>query len=41
VLEQRLLARGDNAQEVDRRMREAREEISHWQEFDYVIVMIN
>jgi len=38
VLEQRLRARGDDAQEVDRRMREAREEISHWREFDYAIV---
>jgi guanylate kinase len=38
VLEQRLRARGDNAQEVDRRMREAREEISHWREFDHVVV---
>jgi len=38
VLEQRLRARGDAAAEVDRRMREAREEISHWQEFDHVIV---
>jgi guanylate kinase len=38
VLEQRLRARGDAAAEVDRRMREAREEISHWREFDHVIV---
>jgi guanylate kinase len=38
VLEQRLRARGDAATEVDRRMREAREEISHWREFDHVIV---
>ena len=38
VLEQRLRARGDDAKEVDRRMREAREEISHWREFDYVVV---
>jgi guanylate kinase len=38
VLEQRLRARGDDAQEIDRRMREAREEISHWREFDHVIV---
>jgi guanylate kinase len=38
VLEQRLRMRGDDAKEVDRRMREAREEISHWREFDYVVV---
>jgi guanylate kinase len=38
VLEQRLRARGDDAKEVDRRMLEAREEISHWREFDYVVV---
>lgn len=38
VLEQRLRARGDAAAEVDRRMREAREEISHFAEFDYVVV---
>lgn len=38
VLEQRLRARGDAPPEVERRMREAREEISHWREFDYVIV---
>jgi guanylate kinase len=38
VLEQRLRARGDDPQEVDRRMREAREEISHWREFDFVVV---
>jgi len=38
VLEQRLRARGDDAAEADRRMREAREEISHWREFDYVVV---
>ena len=38
VLEQRLRARGDDPSEVDRRMREAREEISHWQEFDFAVV---
>jgi guanylate kinase len=38
VLDQRLRARGDDPSEVDRRMREAREEISHWQEFDFVVV---
>ncbi len=38
VLEQRLRARGDDASDIDRRMREAREEISHWEEFDFVVV---
>jgi guanylate kinase len=38
VLEQRLRARGDDPPEVARRMREAREEISHWHEFDHVVV---
>jgi guanylate kinase len=38
VLEERLRTRGDVGAEVDRRMREAREEISHWWEFDHVIV---
>jgi len=38
-LEQRLRHRsGDDAQEIARRMRLAREEISHWREFDYVVV---
>ena len=39
VLEQRLRARrGESDTEIDRRMLTAREEISHWREFDYVIV---
>jgi guanylate kinase len=38
VLERRLLARGDDPADVERRMREARVEISHWQEFDFVVV---
>jgi len=39
VLEQRLRARGgENEAEIARRMRTAREEISHWDEFDYAIV---
>jgi guanylate kinase len=38
ALEQRLSARGDDPADIDRRMREAREEISHWQEFDHVVV---
>jgi guanylate kinase len=38
VLEQRLRARGDGAEEIERRMRQAREEISHWREFDHVVV---
>jgi guanylate kinase len=38
VLEQRLRSRGDNPPEIARRMREAREEISHWRECDFVVV---
>ena len=38
LLEQRLRARGDDAPEIARRMRRAREEISHWHEFDHVVV---
>jgi guanylate kinase len=38
VLEQRMRARGDDAAAIVRRMREAREEISHWREFDHVVV---
>jgi guanylate kinase len=39
VLEQRLRARaGGTAADIDRRMQTAREEISHWREFDHVVV---
>ena len=39
VLEQRLRARrSDDPAEIDRRMRAAREEVSHWREFDSVVV---
>jgi guanylate kinase len=38
VLEQRLRMRGDDTAEINRRMPRAREEISHWREFDYVVV---
>ena len=39
VLRQRLKRRGQDASEtIDRRMRDARAEISHWNEFDFVIV---
>ena len=39
VLEQRLRARAsDDPQEIGRRMRAARDEIAHWDEFDHVIV---
>ncbi len=39
VLEQRLRNRAaDDADEIARRMRAARDEIAHWQEFDHVIV---
>jgi guanylate kinase len=42
VLEARLHARaGDNPAEIERRMRVARDEISHWAEFDYVVVNNN
>lgn len=38
-LERRLLARGqDSAETVARRMSQARSEISHWQEYDYVLI---
>ncbi len=38
-LRQRLSSRGqDDAAVIDRRMRDARSEISHWNEFDHVIV---
>jgi guanylate kinase len=39
TLEERLRRRsGDNAAEIARRMQLAREEISHWGEFDHVVV---
>jgi guanylate kinase len=39
TLEQRLRRRaGDGAAEIERRMRLARDEISHWAEFDHVVV---
>jgi guanylate kinase len=39
VLEQRLRGRGTDSEEViARRLREAREEISHWAEFDFVVI---
>jgi guanylate kinase len=39
ALRERLLRRaGDNAAEIERRMQVARDEISHWAEFDHVIV---
>ena len=39
ALEQRLRTRaGDDAVEISRRMGLARDEISHWAEFDYVVV---
>jgi guanylate kinase len=42
VLEARLRARGgDNLAEIARRMQAARSEISHWAEFDHVIVNDN
>ncbi len=42
VLEHRLINRaGDNTAEIARRMRVARDEISHWAEFDHVVVNDN
>ncbi len=42
ALRDRLLARaGDDAAEIDRRMTAARAEISHWEEFDHVLVNEN
>jgi len=39
TLEARLRGRGgDSAEEIDRRMRTARDEIAHWREFDHVLV---
>lgn len=38
VLEERLRKRADNAAEIARRMAVARDEISHWAEFDHVVV---
>ena len=39
TLESRLKGRGgDSPEEIARRMRTAREEISHWDEFDHVVV---
>jgi guanylate kinase len=37
-LEQRLGRRGDDAEEIARRMQEARAEIAHWMEFDHALV---
>jgi guanylate kinase len=42
ALEQRLIARGQDGEEViARRMAKARDEISHWAEYDYVLVNDN
>ena len=39
TLRKRLTSRGqDSAQVIDRRMRDAQAEISHWAEFDYLVV---
>src|SRR5262249_33889514 len=39
ILEQRLRRRGGETEtEIARRMTQAREEISHWPEFDYVVL---
>ena len=42
TLRNRLAWRGQDSEEaIERRMREAREEISHWSEFDYLIINDN
>lgn len=42
TLRKRLTGRGqDSKQVIDRRMRDARAEISHWQEFDFLVVNDN
>jgi guanylate kinase len=42
ALEERLLSRGQDGRDViDRRMAKARDEISHWAEYDYVLVNEN
>ena len=39
VLRQRLVARGQDSEEViQRRMRDAQAEISHWDEFDFLVI---
>jgi len=39
VLRQRLIARGQDSKDViQRRMRDAQSEISHWSEFDFIII---
>ena len=39
VLRQRLIARGQDSEDViQRRMRDAQSEISHWSEFDFIII---
>jgi len=37
-LDARLRGRGDDPAEIERRMMAAREEMSHWREFDHVVV---
>ncbi len=37
-LDARLRGRGDDPAEIERRMHAAREEMSHWREFDHVVV---
>jgi len=42
ALRQRLVARGqDSEQVIQRRMRDAQAEISHWNEFDYLVINDN
>ena len=41
VLEERLRGRGDSKEDIKRRMRDAQSEISHYKEFDYLIINEN
>ena len=41
ALEERLTGRGDSTEDIRRRMRDAQSEISHYKEFDYLIVNEN
>ena len=41
ALEERLTGRGDSEEDIRRRMRDARSEMSHYREFDYLIINEN
>ncbi len=38
TLESRLVGRGDNSENVDRRMLEARNEITHYRDYDFLVI---